>query len=219
MTINYKYFSRMLKSIWIGAMVLAISTAGYSQAGMMYPVSLKKRVKSSHLIVEGKVTAKKSYWNTEQSKIFTANRIEVFKVFKGTLQSNNITILTEGGTVGNDKHVIHPSLELGIGEAGVFTVKLTGQTLASYKTNFDNPSAVATGVNQNANEILYRPYASAQGYVKYDKGTKKASGVFDSYTSVTNDLYSNIQSHTHRGFVDVKTFDAKKFMEWARHIF
>ena len=37
------------------------------------------------LIAEGKVIEKKSFWNNEHTMIYTANTIEVYKLFKGNL--------------------------------------------------------------------------------------------------------------------------------------
>src|SRR5688572_21924418 len=87
---------------------------------MLYPLSLEERTGKSRLIVEGKVLSHYSFWDSRHQLIYTSNLIEVYKVFKGSLSATQVEVITEGGTVGNKKHVHNPSLQLSDGEMGVF---------------------------------------------------------------------------------------------------
>ncbi|MEL7005000.1 MAG: hypothetical protein AAFN93_20005, partial [Bacteroidota bacterium] len=125
---------------------------------MMVPVSLEQRVNSSALIIEGRVIAKKSYWNSERTKIETENTIEIYKVFKGS-PSTMISIITQGGVVGTDMLIVEPSLRLKVGDVGVFTI-----------TDESGPDQL-------------KPYAATQGFIEYDEVNDNARSVFDSYDS------------------------------------
>src|SRR5215212_2416363 len=73
----------------------------------LYPITTEQKIIKSTLIIEGKVVAKRSAWNTSHTMIYTASQVEVYKVFKGSLQSKTIDIITIGGTV--DGHVVQAS--------------------------------------------------------------------------------------------------------------
>ena len=101
---------------------LFFSFLNYSVAqNLMYEISLSEQVNASSQIIEGKVISKKSYWDADHGKIYTANTIEVYKVFKGKDQSF-VEVITQGGTVGMKIHQVNPSLKLRIGDVGVFTL-------------------------------------------------------------------------------------------------
>ena len=72
------------------------------------------------LIAEGKVIEKKSFWNNEHTMIYTANTIEVYKLFKGNLVEKSIEVITEGGGVGNQYIETSDLLNLDQGQTGIF---------------------------------------------------------------------------------------------------
>src|SRR4051794_14469350 len=87
-----------LAGIFLGALLLCFCMA---PAQGLYKVSMEEKISQSSLIVEGKVVEKKSFWNAQHSMIYTSNQVEVYKVFKGTLQKNTIEVITVGGVVDN----------------------------------------------------------------------------------------------------------------------
>ena len=91
-----------------------------SAFAQMYEVSFVDKMQEATLVVEAKVIQKQSYWNDANNRIFTANEIEIYKVFKGQLPSGNYQIITQGGIVGSDKHEVRPSLQLSVGDIGVY---------------------------------------------------------------------------------------------------
>ena len=125
----------------------------------MYPVLLSQRVPQSSLIIEGKVINQQSFWNNTHDKILTSNLIEVYKTFKNS-SAAYIEIVTEGGIVGNDKHVFEPTLELEVGDVGVFTLNQNNQSSQFGKQ-------------------VYDAYASAQGFIKYDVVSDVATEPFN----------------------------------------
>src|SRR5688572_14684048 len=70
----------------------SVETDGYC---MMAPVSPEQRIAESGLIVEGDVIAQKSFWDSRHQNIYTANLINVYKVFKGGFSGGQIEVITE----------------------------------------------------------------------------------------------------------------------------
>src|SRR5258705_8901041 len=120
---------------------------------LTYPVSFSSRTNAASVIVEGKVLSQNSFWNSNHDFIYTANEIQVYKIFKGTVSTSNIFVITEGGTVGNDMVVVEPSLTFSLDDRGIIFLQATP---------IINPLA-----NYSAGS-MFEPYASRQGFVKYD---------------------------------------------------
>ncbi len=151
---------------------------------LMYPVPLNQRVPQSALIVEGKVINQVCFWNAEHNRIYTSNLIDVYKTFKNTANPY-IEIITEGGTIGDKKHVFHPTLELSIGDLGVFTLNSNNQP-----AQFGKP--------------VYEAYASAQGFIKYNILSNTATEPFNTYVNISGDLYNTINQLTGANYTQVK---------------
>ncbi len=208
-TSNHKNSPSRLFSILSALLFLSLSVLSFNQvhaeAGLMKPISLAQRINNSDLVIEGKVIHQESYWDQSKRKIYTLNQVEVYKVFKGYSGSNTY-ILTEGGTVGLERLEVHPSLELAIGEIGIFTLKNKAIVL-------QNNAQHNNKINLNTVQGNFMaPVASAQGFIKYDAVSKKAIGVFNEYQSVSSYLYTAISSITGQGHSNVKTFDVNGYL-------
>lgn len=155
---------------------------------MLFPVTLQQRVNSSDLIVEGEVLSTVSYWNAEHNMIYTAARLKVYKVFKGS-NVREIEIVTEGGRVGNDIVTVTSTPEFTEGAQGVFLCMITGKPGSPFKNT-------ASGV--------YEAYAGPQGVIHYNLRNRSASAPFEQYADIVNDLYPDIQSKTGSGFITVE---------------
>ena len=125
---------------------IVISFIQTSAQCILSPVLLTQRIQNSGNVIEGKVINQLSFWDPAHTNIFTSNLIEVYKSFKNT-SPVYLEIVTEGGTVGNDKEDVHPSLELSVGDIGVFTLNTN-----SLPSQFGKP--------------VYEAYASSQGFIK-----------------------------------------------------
>jgi len=143
---------------------------------LMYPVLLSQRVPQSSLIVEGKVINQKSFWNTAHNHIYTSSLVEVYKTFKST-SSPYIEVISEGGIVGDEMHKVEPSLELEIGDVGVFTLIPNAEM-----AQFGKP--------------VYETYAVAQGFIKYDLANDMATEPFNKYENASVTLYATIEQFT-----------------------
>ena len=110
-----------LRSALLLLFCLAFNTSINAQ-GLLYEVPMSEQVHASTLIVEGKVIAQESFWDINHHNIFTVNTIEVYKVFKGQ-SLTTIEVITSGGTVGLNKEVATPSLQLDKRSVGVFMLQ------------------------------------------------------------------------------------------------
>src|SRR5690348_13005892 len=100
-----------------GCLMLLFSVA---RSQGLYPVSTEQKIINSTLIVEGKVIGKRSAWNSTHTMIYTSSEVEIYKVFKGSLQKNIVEIITIGGAVDGSYIQATHLLDLNKNEVGVF---------------------------------------------------------------------------------------------------
>ncbi len=173
---------------------LLISDYAFSQC-MLYPVSLTERINNATVIVEGKVTAKESFWNEAHNLIHTANTVEVYKILSGAKAvSNQIIVITQGGQVGEDYHEVTPSLQLQIGDGGVFMLELA-------------PAAIKLARVATNNQ--FRVYADQQGFIRFlDVNRTTATDIFNTYTNIANQVYKPITQQKNSSIKLVKSYPA-----------
>lgn len=159
----------------------------------LQPIDFNQRIKESNVVVEGVVLEQNPVWNSKKTKIYTVNRIQVYKIFKGTKSLTHIDICTPGGTIGFEKHEVNPSLKIKTGDTGLFILKPT-QTSLEGKNNAD----------------LYRPYGTKMGFLKYDLTKGTAKGPFESFNNIDKSLYGAIKSLTTHSFVEIAPLNTKK---------
>ncbi len=169
----------------LGLLFILASVLKINSQCLMYPISLSQRIPQSALVIEGKVINQQCFWNNEHNKIYTSNLIEVYKTFKNTAPAY-IEIITEGGTIGLSKHVFEPTLELEIGQVGVFTLNPNNQT-------------------SQFGKLVYESYASAQGFIKYDVKNNTASEPFNQYQNISSSLYNTISQYTGLAYSQINT--------------
>jgi hypothetical protein len=148
-------------------------------AAQLYEVSLDEKISHSSLIVEGKVVDKTSFWNPAHTMIFTSNKIEVYKIFKGN-ESATIEILTQGGSVGNDYIEASDVLSLEKGNIGTF---------------FCYPNSINLR-SPGSSTILYDVVSSSQGFLKYDLVGNRAIAPFAEYKDIEGNFYKLIRDKT-----------------------
>ena len=151
---------------------------------MLKEISLNERIKESHFILEGKVTATQSLWDAEHQNIYTLSTIKLYKSFKGSLQTAEIILATPGGTVGEKTQYLEPSFTLHQGDEGVFLVKKLPDGIISFPG------------------VIYETYAYSQGFVKKQAYSEEYNDIFHSYNS-PGDLYSKITSITNEPFKEI----------------
>ncbi|OIQ41347.1 MAG: hypothetical protein BM563_01290 [Bacteroidetes bacterium MedPE-SWsnd-G1] len=158
---------------------------------LMYEVPLSQQVKNASLIIEGEVIGKRSYWNADNTKIFTINTVEVFKVFKGE-PIKLVEVITKGGTVGLNSHRVNPSLKLRIGDVGVFMLETHSVSFESSK-GFGIPS--------------FKPYSSKQGFYKYSLEENLVVNPFRIRKNISGAFYQELKNVTKTNFDEVKKYD------------
>ncbi|MES2836567.1 MAG: hypothetical protein V4667_03510 [Bacteroidota bacterium] len=156
-------------------------------------VSLDQRIANSKVVFEGKVLSSKSFWDEKHTNIYTANVIEVYKVFKGTLTANTVEIITEGGTVGNEKETVTHTLEISKGDVGIFMCH-----------------AGTVKPSQNSGLPSFKTYADSQGFARYDLNNYTANDMFTTYNDITTKLYGEIKKRTKQEVKEITKVSFKK---------
>jgi PKD repeat protein len=174
----------LMRKILLTIAIIAISLIQVSAQCMLSPVLLPQRIQNSSDVIEGKVINQISFWDPAHTNIYTSNLIEVYKSFKNS-SPVYLEIITEGGTVGNDKDEVHPSLELSIGDVGVFTLNSK-----NFPSQYGKP--------------VYEAYASSQGFIRYNVSENEANEPFKKYLNLSTSLYSEIQQSTQTNYSVVK---------------
>lgn len=154
----------------------------------LYKVSEDEKIQNSSLIVEGRVTQQSSFWNPAHTMIYTSNKVEIYKIFKGIFASNYVEIMTIGGTVGEENVTASDLLALSVGETGVF---------------FCYPNSINLRSPQSQ-AFLYDVWSSSQGVYKYNLLDQSASAPFVRLSDITRDIYNNLQLKTGRSFENKK---------------
>lgn len=177
--------------LFLTGLVFFASLSTISAQASLREISLKEQINNSSLVVEGQVIAKKSFWDAEHRLIYTANTIEVYKVFKGE-PAKHIEVLTKGGTVGLQSMVTSHSLTLSEDNVGVFTL---------YDSN------VSLNSGKSINNKMFKPYSSIQGFYKYNLKHDVALNPFNRKSGVKTSFYNEIMKYTKSSFVEVKSFN------------
>jgi len=165
----------------------------------LYKVAFEEKVQSSSLIIEGRVVEKQSFWNPSRTMIFTANKVEIYKVFKGSVQSSTVEIITQGGSVDTESVEASDLLTLEKGEIGTFFC-------------FPDPLKLKS---PNGN-LLFDVYSSMQGFFKYDLYSKQASAPFVRYTDIKT-LYEELVAKTGRPYENLRAdFSIDNFSQTQR---
>jgi hypothetical protein len=168
---------------------LILHAIGASAQCLLYEVPLSQRVQQSEAVFEGKVIAKKSFWNKQHTYIYTANTVEVYKIFKGRFTADKAEIITPGGVVGNKAIVAEPALKLSNGETGIFFA------------NADNMNLPVTGT-------VMKPVAGPQSFIQYNIPQNSAADIFATYQGITGNLYKKITALTKTNYQTVHLFNA-----------
>jgi hypothetical protein len=184
--------SKILPTFLFVAFFSFVTNKSFSQ---LYEISIEEKIANSSLIVEGKVVSQRSFWNPAHSMIYTANTIELYKVFKGVSSSSHIEVLTQGGSVGNEAINASDLLELEKEHVGIF---------------FCFPNSIDLRSPTTGNK-LWDVYSSGQGFFDYDLDNEKASAPFVRYQKVSIELYGELMRKVGHAFENKKpSFDVTK---------
>ncbi|MCF7559808.1 T9SS type A sorting domain-containing protein [Sabulilitoribacter multivorans] len=183
---------RKLSLLFLILFSILISKTSNAQE-MLIELPLSQQIEKSSLVIEGKVISKRSFWNTSDGLIYTANTVEVYKVFKGNPLAT-IEVITLGGTVGLKALIAHPSLKLQKGDIGVFTL------VESDKVKTESKSATQ----------IFKPYGSVQGFYKYNLYNDLAVNPFNKKQGIKSTFYNEILGLTKRDYSIISSFDIQE---------
>lgn len=179
-----------MKNLLLSILCLTLYFSAGAQCVVEVPLS--QRANASSIIVEGKVISQHSFWNSTNTMIYTSSEVEVYKIFKGSLSTSTISIISEGGTVGLTRITAEPALNLHIDDIGVFT--------CAPPTHMRNLPVNLSGIPQ------YEAYASVQGFVKYDLESETAADAFHTYTNVETELYPAVLEPNRLTYASIQPF-------------
>ncbi len=162
------------KKLFVLLLILFVCAESFAQ---LVPLSLKQRVSNATVVFEGKVLSTKASWDAGRRRIYTYNLVSVYKLFKGTLQSSTVEVVTTGGTVGNDRQEVSYGLNLQKGYVGIFTCI---------------PNNIKAGTHSKPGQL--KVYSEIQGFIQYDLQTGAAKDVFHRYKSIKDDVYAPVQA-------------------------
>lgn len=168
-----------MKRFLILCILAFISVQTFAQCTLV-PFSLQKKVYLSDIVVEATLIQKESFWNDDHNYIHTTNLLEVSTIFKGQNINQQIELITEGGVVGLTALVVEPSLQLEVGEKGIFLLKASDLKFQSKSGQF------------------FQPVASAQSFLKYDLVRQSAHGYFETYENIKGHLFPLIEKYSSR---------------------
>ncbi|MDF2189590.1 matrixin family metalloprotease [Paraflavitalea sp. CAU 1676] len=149
-------------------LLLLLSIPTLLPANELYPVSLSQRVANSTLIAEGKVIGQSTFADA-LGNIYTANRVIVYRTFKGSFAGEEIEVITHGGILGNRMQTYSSYLTLQTGQSGIF---------------FCMPAAVKNATRKVDASTSYMVYSSMQGFIDYDTRQLRAADPFTRYNTI-----------------------------------
>jgi hypothetical protein len=168
-------------TITLALLTIFMAAPAQAQTAALYEVPLEERIDRSEVIVEGRVVDQESFWNSDRTLIFTASNVDVYRVFKGQVQGEQIRVITPGGRVNLTAQRVEPALHLTPGDVGVF---------------FAERATVLAEPGKTDRTHSYQPYASVQGFARYDEMRGRASDVFTTYADIEEDLHRSVVART-----------------------
>jgi len=143
---------------------------------LMLPVEPAVRARQATLVVEAEVLDARSFWNAAHTRLFTRHRLRPFALLKGQpTDTTGLVLITEGGRLGLDQQRLTNTLQLEAGQQGVFF--LTAAPWSGLRL---------TGLH------AFTPFASEQGFIKYDTDGGTAAEPFRAYPAINAAFYQEI---------------------------
>ena len=183
-----RYYHRFIQS-FLASTLISVGILSHAQ---IIEIPLENRTAISTDIVEGTVISQFSFWDDNQHNIYTAHKIQVFKLLKGGTTDEYIELITPGGTVGLQKQTVQPSLQVSTGDVGVFFLKQNAIPMAntSFQTN-----------------IQLKPTAGPQGFIEYDVHQGLAADPFAIYDDPEIQVLESIQTLTGQIPTSIQPYD------------
>ena len=166
----------MKKNKLIFLILIIVYSYACSQS-LLYEIPVEDQINNSSLVIEGRVIKKKSYRSSINNNIYTVNTIQIYKVFKG-VEQEYINFVTKGGTIGFEREVIKPSLQLKVNDVGFFIL---------------NEFEALPEVKEIGYDLFYAE-ADLQGFYKYNEVTNTVNNPYDTFESIDPVFYNFIEN-------------------------
>lgn len=159
-----------------------------------YEITLADRTAAATHVFTGKVKQSRAFWLEASRKIYTAHKIEVFTLYKGSLSGTTLELITEGGITEDRFSIVCPGVNLQVGDQGLFFAQSS-----AYPSQFATSGQV---------EI----YAGPAGYIEYayDRVNPPARGFYRSYENVEAELIAPIQALTQQAAQQVSLTEGER---------
>ena len=159
----------------IATLILFLATLSVPVSAQLTDYPLGARTDDASLIVVAEVLASESYWSADHVRLLTRHQLQVETVHKGE-PLERIELVTLGGTVGDHRQVVEPSLQLQSGDRGLFFLQRRRPTP-------DEPERwIAVG--------------GPHGWVRFDPLTGAASDPFNRFADMQRELFEPIAQRT-----------------------
>jgi len=118
--------NRVIRSALIAAGLVAAALPAL--ATEIIQVSPQEIAKASTLVVDGKVSGVRSYWNADHSKILTETTVDVNATHKGA-NASLVRVVQLGGVVGNVRQTAYGTLAWNRGEEVLLFLEPAGSAV------------------------------------------------------------------------------------------
>lgn len=150
--------------------LLMISTlVPKAQSCLLYEVPMAERLQQATVMVEASVVESMSFADADQTRIYTAHRLQVHTYYAGNPAQTELVIVTQGGQVGGLIQIAEPELELQVGDHGLFLLEPVSVPAMPYALP------------------AYREVAVRQGFIAYQEDGS-ASDAFHTYLQPAQSL-------------------------------
>ena len=169
----------MIKNHIFILLCIALSISKIDAQSLLYKIPIEEQISQASLIIEGKVVDSKSYFSSINNRIYTINKIHVFRVFKGE-ELPYVNIVTKGGSIDLKKEEVKPSLQLRKGVTGVFMLEENSNQFVDF----------------NSSLKIFQTYGDLQGFYKYDEYRNLVTSSYYSFTGIQDSFYEIITNNT-----------------------
>lgn len=148
---------------------------------LLLPLDAAQRARVATLVVEAEVLSQRGFWDAARRHIYTASTLRVYKLLKGQWAPGiPLTVVTEGGTVGDARETLTNTLRLTPGQQGLLFL-------------------VPAAFPDVAEPAAWAAYASQQGFIRYEVATASAAEPFRRYPLVDEQFYQQQAALTGQG--------------------
>jgi len=147
----------------------------------------------SDLIIEGEVSNIEVTWNESTTKIQTVYTVNIYKIIKGNTESDKVSIIAQGGKIGEVWHQVFPEVSFSKGNIGVFLLnRLQDSPLGS---------------------VSYKAWAMDQSTYIYERETGETTDGFKTYDLNKKLITDRLAAICKTNIQEVRQFDLATWLD------